>query len=324
MTQAVLCEAYGPPESLISRQIPDPTPQQGEVVVDIGHAALNFFDTLIIENKYQVKPTLPFSPGGEFSGRISAIGPDVSGLAIGDLVCGFVPFGACRSKLAVPADMLFPVPTGLDPATAAGLLITYGTSLYALQNRAQLQKGETLAVLGASGGVGLAAVELGAALGARVIACASSAEKCDFALAHGASEAVNYSTADIKTALKDLTGGKGVDVLYDPVGGDLANPALRAMNWNGRYLVVGFAAAIPDIPLNLLLLKGSQLIGINLSSFRVNEPQAWRALATQVLELARENRISGHIHDILPAHRIAEALNLLKSRAVQGKLLIAF
>jgi NADPH2:quinone reductase len=252
--KAVLCKTHGPPETLVVEELPDPTPGPGEVVVDVAFASLNFFDTLIIENKYQLKPALPFSPGGELSGRVAAVGEGVQGLEVGDRVAANTGFGACRTKVVVKASRLVPVPDGLADEAAAGLMIAYGTSLYALKNRAELKSGETLAVLGAAGGAGLAAVEIGKALGARVIACASSAEKLDFAKSRGAEMTLDYSVTDLKEGLRELTGGKGADVIYDPVGGDLAEAALRSIAWKGRYLVIGFAAGqIPKFPMNLAL-----------------------------------------------------------------------
>lgn len=321
--KAVLCKGFGPPESLVIEDLPDPTPGPGEAVVDITYVGLNFFDTLIIQNKYQLKPALPFSPASEFSGRVSAVGEGFSGFKVGDRVCGSLGFGAARSKVVVKANQIYAIPEGLSDEKAAGLIITYGTSHHALKQRAQLKPGETLAVLGASGGVGIAAVELGALMGARVIACASSPDKIDFARRHGAVEGVDYSKSDLKDELKRLTGGKGVDVIYDPVGGDYAEAALRAIAWEGRFLVIGFAAgAIPKIPLNLALLKGCDIRGVYWGAFTQADPEAHRENMAELLAWARDGKLKAHIHAILPLEQTAEALNMLVRREAQGKVLL--
>ncbi len=322
--RAVLCENWGPPESLTVRDIAAPVPAAGEVLVAVKFAALNFLDTLIIENKYQVKPNLPFSPCGEFSGHVVALGEGVSGFKPGDAVAGFIGYGAARDMVVCPASQMIMVPDGLPLEKAAGLFVTYGTTLHAFRQRARLQVGETLAVLGATGGVGLAAVELGHCLGARVIACASSAEKLVFARQAGADEVVDYSATDLKEALKSLTGGKGVDVVYDPVGGKLTEAALRALAWEGRLLVIGFAAGeIPRIPLNLALLKGCDIQGVFWGDFVRRAPDLQRANMRDIADMAADGRISAHIHRILPLENIAEALNILKRREALGKVVLA-
>jgi len=321
---AVLCEKFGPPESLVLRELPDPIPGPGEVLVAPSRVALNFFDTLIIENKYQLKPALPFSPGGEFCGTVLAIGAGVAGLEIGQRVAGYCSYGAARSRLVLAASLLTPVPDDLSAERAAGLFIAYGTTMYALVQRAALQKGETLAVLGASGGVGLAAVEMGVALGARVIACASSAEKLDFALQHGAEKVIDYSMEDLKAALKQRTDGNGVDCVYDAIGGAYSEAALRAMAWNGRLLVVGFASGeIPKIPLNLTLLKGSAILGVYWGEFVKREPEAHRKNMAQIFDWAAKGVLSAHIDEVLPLDEIATALNRLKERKVKGKIVLS-
>lgn len=321
--KAVMCKGFGPPESLVIEELPDPTPGPGEAVVDITYVGLNFFDTLIIQNKYQLKPALPFSPASEFSGRISAVGEGFSGFKVGDRVCGSLGYGAARSRVVVKANQIYAIPEGLSDEKAAGLIITYGTSHHALKQRAQLKPGETLAVLGASGGVGIAAVELGALMGARVIACASSPDKIDFAKRHGATDGVDYSKSDLKDELKRLTGGKGVDVVYDPVGGDFAEAALRAIAWEGRFLVIGFAAgAIPKIPLNLALLKGCDIRGVYWGAFTQADPKAHRENMAELLAWARDGKLKAHIHAIAPLEQAAEALNMLVRREAQGKVLL--
>ena len=321
--RAVLCRAFGPPESLVVEDLPDPAPGPGQVVVDVAFTALNFFDTLIIQNRYQVKPELPFSPGAEFAGRVAQLGEGVTTLRVGQRVAGYVGYGACRTRVVAPASRLIPAPDGLADEAAAGLLVTYGTSLHALQDRARLQPGETLAVLGASGGVGLAAVELGVIMGARVIACASSPDKLEVARRHGASETLDYSKEDLKEGLKRLTGGKGVDVVYDPVGGDLSEAALRAIAWRGRFLVVGFAAGdIPRIPLNLMLLKGCDVQGVFWGAFADKEPAQNAANIEAIFRWAAEGRIKALASTILPLDETGKAIRLLADRKATGKVLV--
>lgn len=321
--RAALCTRFGPPDQLEIATLPDPVAGAGEVVVDVRFCALNFFDTLIIENKYQFKPAPPFSPGAEFSGRIHSVGAGVTGFAPGDRVAGFVIWGACRSRIVRPVDELVKVPDGVSDEAAAGFSVTYGTSFHALKQRAKLQPGETLAVLGASGGVGLAAVELGHIMGARVIACASSPEKLAFAQRFGAEDLVDYSKADLKEELKRLGAGKGVDVIYDPVGGDLSEQALRSIAWKGRFLVVGFAAGqIPKVPLNLALLKGCDILGVFWGDFVKREPKAHRENMTQLLDWIAAKKLSVHVHGVWPLERVADALGVLARREAQGKVLI--
>jgi NADPH2:quinone reductase len=321
---AALCETYGPPETLVLRELPDVVAGPGEVVVAPTRVALNFFDTLIIENKYQIKPDLPFSPGGEFCGRVVALGAGVEGLAIGQRVAGYCYYGAARSRLVMAAEDLAAVPDGLSDDRAAGLFVTYGTTLYALRQRAGLQPGETLAVLGASGGVGLAAVEIGAAMGAHVIACASSPEKLAFAREHGAHEGVDYSSQDLKEELKKRTGGAGVDCVYDAIGGAFSEAALRAMAWKGRFLVVGFAAGeIPKIPLNLTLLKGCAILGVYWGEFVKRERPAHLDNMAKIFDWAARGVLSAHVQAVYPLEAIAEALAVLKGRKAQGKILLS-
>ena len=321
--QAAMCNAYGPPETLVIEDIAPPVAGPGEVLVDVAFCGLNFMDTLIIENLYQVKPPLPFSPGAEFSGVVRALGAGVSGFKPGDRVAGFTGHGAARAQLACPAAQLFLLPDGLPLDKAAGLTVSYGTSYHALKQRAKLQPGETLAVLGASGGVGLAAVELGAAMGADVIACASSPEKIAFALEAGARRGIDYSTVGLKDALKAATGGRGIDVIYDPVGGDLTEAALRAIAWEGRLLVIGFAGgAIPRIPLNLALLKGCDIQGVFWGEFANREPALHQSNMGDIAAWVREGRLSGHIHGIFPLQDVAAALAVLKRRQATGKVLL--
>lgn len=321
--RAVLCEAFGDPETLVVREAPDPAPGPGEVLVETAFVALNFFDTLLIQNKYQFKGTPPFSPGGEFSGRVAALGPGVTEFRPGDRVAGSMTFGAARSHLVAPAASVVPVPEGVSDEAAAGLFVTYGTTLHALRQRGALRPGETLAVLGASGGVGVAAVEIGKIMGARVIACASSAEKLDFCRRFGADVGIDYAREDLKEALKRWTGGAGVDVVYDPVGGDYTEAALRALAWKGRLLVIGFAAGgIPRIPLNLTLLKGCDIRGVFWGDFVRREPAAHRANMAQLLDWTAQGRLTVHVHGVWPFERVAEAMGELTARRAQGKVLL--
>jgi len=321
--RAVLCKSYGPPENLVIEDVVAPEAGPGEVVINARAIGLNFFDTLIIQDKYQFKPPLPFSPGAELAGVINSVGADVDGLAEGDLVMAYTKHGAAREQVAVPASHVIPVPQDLDLAIAAGLTVTYGTSYHALKDRADLQPGETLAVLGASGGVGQSAVEIGKAMGARVIACASSSDKLDFCRSVGADEVINYAEEDLKDRLKELTGGKGADVIYDPVGGDLAEAAVRATAWNGRFLVIGFAAGeIPKIPLNLVLLKGCSLVGVFWGAFIERHPDRHITNMTTLLNWCLEGKINPHIHDRIPLDETPAALRAFLNREVKGKIVV--
>ncbi|MGB7204057.1 MAG: NADPH:quinone oxidoreductase family protein [Anderseniella sp.] len=321
--KAVLCSEYGGPEKLGLGDVESPIAGPDEVVISVKAAGLNFFDTLIIENKYQFKPDLPFSPGAEVAGTIKSVGEGVNDLKPGDRVMAYTVWGGVREEIAVPTGSVIKMPEELEHEVAAGLIVTYGTSLHALKDRASIQPGETLAVLGSSGGVGQAAVEIGKAMGARVIACASSDDKLDFCKSLGADDVVNYSTQDIKASLKELTGGKGVDVIYDPVGADLAEPALRSIGWKGRFLVVGFAGGgIPKIPLNLALLKGCQIVGVFWGDHLVREPHLHRANIAQLLDWVVEGKIKPHIHKVYQMAETAEALAAIARREVRGKVII--
>jgi NADPH:quinone reductase len=321
--KAVLCERLGGPESLVLRDIEMPGPGPGEVLVRVAAAALNFFDTLIIEGKYQFRPELPFSPGAEFAGQVISVGEGVELFEPGDRVMGYVRWGAVREAVIATEDDLVLLPDGVSEDVAAGLTVTYGTALHAFRDRARLEGGESVAVLGASGGVGLAAVEVARAMGARVIACASSAEKLELARAHGADELVNYTEEDLKTRLKALTDGCGVDVVYDPVGGAYAEAALRATGWRGRYLVVGFAAGeIPRLPLNLVMLKGCDVLGVFWGDAIIREPENHRDNMAQLLAWVAEGRIVPHVHALYPIAETARALRELSDRRAKGKVII--
>lgn len=323
--KALLCEALGPPETLVIRDLPEDRPGPGQIAVAVKAAALNFFDTLIIQGRYQTKPALPFSPSAECAGTIVALGPGVSGWRIGERVAAWLGHGAARERVIVDADSAVRIPERLDDAQAAGLFVTYGTAMHGLIQRGALAPGETLAVLGAAGGAGLAAVEIGALLGARVIACASSPEKLALAREHGAQEGLDYQAEDIRAGLRRLSEGRGVDVLYDTVGGEMAEPALRSMAWEGRYLVVGFAGGeIPKIPLNLLLLKGCDLRGVFWGEFVRRDPAAHRANMERLLGWAAEGRIRAHVHAALPVERWVEAYALIGDRKARGKIVLTF
>jgi NADPH2:quinone reductase len=321
--KAVLCTHFGSPGELEFADIAEPQAAAGQAVVRIRAAALNFFDTLIIAGKYQHKPPFPFSPAAEFSGVVESVGPGVDGIAVGDRVMGNIGWGAAREAVAVPADQLVKIPDALDFERAAGLTVTYATTLYALRERAALAPGETLVVLGASGGTGLAAIEIGKVMGARVIACASSAEKLDFARDHGADETVNYAAEDLRDGLKRLGGERGVDVVYDPVGGPYSEPAVRSLGWEGRYLVVGFAAGeIPKLPLNLVLLKSCDIRGVLWGSWVRREPKAQRALMTQIVDWCAQGKLSAHVHAVYPLAEIVAALKAIADRKVMGKIVL--
>lgn len=321
--KAILCKQPGGPDDLTLETIPDPQAGPGQAVVKVAAAGLNFFDTLIIAGKYQVKPPFPFSPAAEFSGLVESIGPGVSNVKIGDRVLGYQGYGCARERIAVKAEKLVMVPDNLDFDRAAGLSITYGTTIHALRDRGKLQAGETLAVLGAAGGTGLAAIEIGKLMCARVIACASSDEKCAFAKAHGADDTINYAKADLKEALKSATGGRGVDVIYDPVGGDYAESALRAIAWKGRFLVVGFAAGtIPKLPLNLALLKGCDIVGVYWGAFTDKEPAAQAANMAQIVAWCAEGKLSSHVHAVYPLAETAQALKDIAARKIMGKAIL--
>lgn len=321
--KAILCTHLGGPDDLVLADLPTPVAGAGEAVVRVKAVGLNFYDTLIIAGKYQTRPPLPFSPGGEFVGVIESVGRGVADLEPGDRVLGYTIFGAGREYAAAPAAKLVKLNVELDFERAAGLNITYGTTYYALKDRAVLKAGETLAVLGASGGVGLAAVELGREMGARVIACASSDAKLAFARAHGADALVNYAVEDLKEALKRLGGEHGIDVVYDPVGGPLSEAALRAIAWEGRHLVVGFASGqIPKLPLNLALLKGCSVLGVYWGAWVRHNPQAYRANLAELARWCAAGRLSCHVHAAYPLAEMAQALKALTERRVMGKVVV--
>ncbi|MEZ5829178.1 MAG: NADPH:quinone oxidoreductase family protein [Hyphomicrobiales bacterium] len=322
MRVAQFAEFRGP-QALHIEQVPDPTPMPDDVLVKVTAVGLNFFDTLVLRNKYQITPPLPFSPGAEIAGVVEKLGDGVTDLKVGQRVVAFIGGNGCREKIVTKAKNLIPIPDGVSDETAAGIPVTYGTAIHALKDRANLKPGETVAVLGAAGGAGIAAVEVAKLMGARVIAVASSDEKLAFARAHGANEVINYTEQDLKRGLKELTVPTGVNVLYDCVGGQSAEPALRAMAWEGRYLVLGFASGdIPRIPLNLVLLKGCSIIGVFWTSFVDRSPDQHRANTAQVLEWCRQGKIAPHVHATFPLDETAEALSQIETRKVTGKVIV--
>ncbi|MGH7027652.1 NADPH:quinone oxidoreductase family protein [Brevundimonas sp.] len=328
--RAVLSKAAGGPDSLVVEEVMDPTPKPGEVVIEVKAVGINYPDTLIIEDKYQFKPERPFSPGAEVAGVVDAVGEGVKGVFRGDRVIAVPGWGGLVERLAVPASSLIPMPDGMSFEEAAALTMTYGTSYYALKDRAKLQPGETLLVLGAAGGVGAAAVELGKAMGARVVAAASTNDKVEFALELGADNGLIYPSGPMDKAaqkalsgeLKLATGRDGADVVYDAVGGDYAEPALRAMDWNGRYLVVGFPAGIPSLPLNLTLLKSVSVIGVFWGAAVARDPQAHAANMAELMQLWKDGKIKPRVSRTYPLEDAHDAIKALGDRQALGKIVV--
>jgi len=321
--RAVLCKAYGPPESLVVEDVASPTPGPGELVVAVKAAGVNFPDVLIIQNKYQVKPPLPFSPGSELAGVVKQVGDGVTRVKAGDRVMAITGYGAFAEEVKTDARRVLPIPDGMDFVSAAAFGLTYATSDHALRDRAALKPGETVLVLGAAGGVGLAAIDIAKALGARVIACASSDDKLAVCRQHGADEAINYATEDLRDRIKALTDGRGADVVYDPVGGPYTEPALRSIAWRGRLLVVGFAAGeIPKIPLNLTLLKGCSIVGVYWGDFARREPERFADAMRQLGRWFAEGKLKPHVSRTFPLERAADALTLMANRQVKGKVVL--
>lgn len=328
--RAILSNAPGGPETLVLEEVLDPTPGKGEVVIEVKAVGINYPDTLIIADRYQFKPPRPFSPGGELAGVVEAVGEGVKGVFKGDRVIAVPGWGGLVERIAVPAASVIKIPDGMDFETAAALVMTYGTSYYALKDRAGLKAGESLLVLGAAGGVGVAAVELGKAMGAHVIAAASTNDKVQFALDAGADNGLIYPTGPMdKAAQKELSGelklasGRdGPDVVYDAVGGDYCEPALRAMDWNGRYLVVGFPAGIPSLPLNLTLLKSVSVIGVFWGAAVMRDPAGHAANMADLFRLWGEGRIKPRVSRTYPLEKAGEAIAALGDRAVMGKVVV--
>ena len=326
--KAVLCERLEGPSALVITDVAEPIAGPGQVVVHVKAVALNFFDTLITAGKYQTKPTLPFSPGGEIAGVIARVGPGVGGLSVGQRVLAYVGYGGAAERVAVDAERVITLPDAVSFEVASGLAITYGTAIHGLKERGGLAPGETGAVLGAAGGAGLAAVEIAKALGARVIAAASSGGKLAVCRDHGADELINtkeLEAAQLNDELKRLTGGRGVDVVYDCVGGALAEPAIRALAWNGRFLVVGFASGdIPRLPLNLLLVKGASAVGVFWGEFVRRNPAGFRSDMGTVLQAVVDGKLKPHIHTVMSFTEVKTALAMLEGRQSAGKIVLSF
>lgn len=321
--KALLSKIPGPASTLVIEDIPKPEAGKGEVLVKVNVSALNFFDNLIIEDKYQFKPPRPFSIASEMAGTVEALGENVSGLVIGDRVVGNLSSGTAREYITIHHKALSKIPESVSDEHAACLMVTYGTSYHALKDRGELKKGEKLAVLGASGGVGQAAVELGKIMGAHVIACASSDEKLDFCRECGADEVINYTNEDLKARLKELGGQGGIDVIYDPVGGEFAEDAFRAIGWMGRFLVIGFASGpIPKMPLNLALLKGADLRGVFWGAFTARQPEDNAKNIDDLLGWLADGTLKPHVDSIFPIEEAETALNKIAARDVKGKVLL--
>ncbi len=325
--KAVLCEELAGPDGLVVRDIPVPdevlSPGPGRVAVRVHAVGLNFFDTLITRGRYQYKPQVPFSPGGEIAGVVTAVGAGVTQVAVGTRVCAYIGWGGAREMVVADAAALVRIPDAVPDCVAAGLSVTYGTAMHGLRDRGRLQAGDVVAVLGAAGGAGLAAVEVAHQLGARVIAVASNAEKLEICRAHGADLTLNYSNTDLKSGLRALTDGRGVDVVYDCVGGDAAEPALRAMAWLGRYLVVGFAAGdIPKFPANLILLKCCDVAGVFWGEVAVRDPAQQARNINQVMGWVAQGALQPHVHARFDLAEVSAALDLIVQRKVRGKIIL--
>ena len=321
--KALVCRAYGPVESLSLEEVPDPKPVAGEVLVGVRACGINFPDVLVVQGKYQFKPSTPFSPGGEVAGVVEAVGQGVTGIRVGDRVVAMGTSGGIAEKFVADSSKVIPMPEGVEFEVAACLSTAYGTTLHALRDRAQLRPGETLLVLGAAGGVGLSAVQIGKRMGARVIAAASSAEKLETCRQHGADEVIDYGREDLKERVKALTGGAGADVVYDPVGGAHTEAALRATAWGGRLLVIGFAGGdIPRVPTNLTLLKGCSIVGVFWGMFMMRDPARGRAELEEILGWAKDGSLKLHIHARYPLARSLDALRDIEQRRVQGKAVV--
>ncbi len=322
--KAIVCKEYGPPSKLVYEDLPSPKPKADEILVSVKACALNFPDTLIIQGLYQFKPDLPFTPGSDIAGVVKEVGENVKHLKAGDQVIGMVLHGAFAEEVIVSKHSCFPMPAQMSYVQAASFTIAYNTSLYALKDRARIKEGETLLVLGASGGVGLTAVEIGKLLGAKVIAAASTDEKLELCKKYGADETINYTKENLKERVKELTNKKGVDVIYDPVGGDYSEQALRAIAWKGRFLVIGFAAGeIPKIPLNLALLKGCQIIGVFYGemALKYNPPLAQMNMM-QLVQWFNSEKVKPHIHATYSLEQAPQALQEILDRKVCGKIVL--
>ncbi len=321
--KAILCKEFGLPESLVLAEIPSPSPAKGQVLISVKACGVNFPDTLMIQGKYQIKPPMPFSPGGEISGIITAVGEGVDTFKVGDKVFALTGFGGFAEEAVAEVSRTLLMPDDMDFITASSVMYTYGTSYHALKNRANLQSGETLLVLGAAGGVGLAAVALGKIMGAKVIAAASSDEKLALCQEYGATELINYEKENLRERIKAITNDKGVDVIYDPVGGHFTEPAFRSIAWKGRYLVVGFATgSIANLPLNLALLKGASIVGVFWGAFSNKEREESMLNFQELLQWFVNGQLKTHVHAHYSLAQASEALNEIIHRKVMGKLIV--
>jgi NADPH2:quinone reductase len=320
---AWLCENPTGIDALAWTELPTPQPKTGEVLIEIKAASLNFPDILIVQNKYQMKPALPFVPGSEYAGVVQAVGEGVIHLKVGQPVACLSGTGGFATHTIAPAALCMPLPPGFAFVDAAAFIMTYATSHHALVDRAQLKAGETVLVLGAAGGVGTAAIQIAKSMGARVIAAASTAEKCALCTSLGADATINYSSENLREALKTLTAGKGPDVIYDPVGGEFAEPAFRSIAWRGRYLVVGFAAGpIPSLPLNLALLKGASIVGVFWGDYSRREPKHNAAMMVELAQWYGQGKIKPVIDRTMPMAELKAALTHMGTRGVMGKLVM--
>ena len=320
--KSLLCKELGPPSQLVLEELPTPTPGEKEVLIEVKACSVNFPDTLMIQGLYQFKPELPFAPGSDIAGTVAAVGEKVKNYKVGDEVFGLIPHGGFSTHALANKNVVFPKPPMMDYKVAASFMMAYATSYHALKDRARLKEGETLLVLGASGGVGLAAVELGKLMGAKVIAAASTDEKLALCKEYGADEVIKYTEEDLKTRAKELTGGKGVNVVYDPVGGDYTEAALRAMAWKGRFLVVGFPAGIAKIPMNLPLLKGCDVQGVFWGRFTMEEAGKNMQNTMELIKMYAEGKLKPHIDKVYPLENGAQALQDMMDRKVKGKVII--
>jgi NADPH:quinone reductase len=321
--KAALCKSLDGARSLVVETVPEPSAGPGQAIVRVEAVGLNFADTLITSGKYQWKPDLPFSPGAEIAGVIESLSGEHPGLAPGQCSMAYVNWGGARQKIAIDAGVLIPVPDAVPLIVAAGLSVTYGTAMHGLSDRGRLKSGETVVVTGAAGGAGQAAIEIAKLMGARVIAVASSPEKCAIAKAAGADETIEFPGTDLKAAVRALTGGNGADVVYDCIGGAASEPLVRALAWQGRFLVIGFAAGeIPKIPLNLLLLRGAEITGVFWGEAVRRAPERHRANMLQVLDWVAAGRLKPRIHATYPLDQIGEALSVLERREATGKVVV--
>ncbi len=321
--KAVLCKSLDGPDALEIGDLPAPVPGEGEAVIRVSAVSLNFFDTLMLRGKYQNRPELPFSPGGEVAGRVARTGPGAAGLRVGQRVLAYTGFNGCREEVLVPVRAVIPLPEVIPDEAAAAIPIAYGTALHGLEDRGRLKAGETVLILGATGGAGLAAVEIAVKLGANVIAAGTSDEKLKVCAERGAKQMLNLSAIDIKPAVRSLNGGNGPDIVYDCIGGPYAEPALRGLEWGGRYLVIGFAAGeIPKIPLNLVMLKGCELIGVFWGRHVKCNPGVFGNQMARLVEWCAKGEIRPHIDHVFPLEKTAEAIRMMEKRQIKGKIIV--